>query len=86
MKTNIDELKNITKMYFGLRYGEDKRHDIVVFESNTNEFVGYISRNSRGIKYQCDINYKGYVKKLATRCNFINALSLIGAEYYKLTI
>ena len=86
MKTNIDELKNITKMYFGLRYGEDKRHDIVVFESNTNEFVGYISRNSMGIKYQCDINYKGHVKKLATRCNFISALSLIGAEYYKLTI
>ena len=86
MKTNIDELKNITKMYFGLRYGEDKRHNIVVFEPNTNEFVGYIRKNSTGVKYQCNIKYKGYVKKPATRCDFFKALSLIGAEYYKLTI
>ena len=86
MKTNIDELKNITKMYFGLRYGEDKWHDIVVFESNTNEFVGYIRKNNTGSKYQCNIKYKGYDKKLATRCDFISALSLIGAEYYKLSI
>ena len=86
MKANIDKLENITKMYFGLRYGEDKRHDIVVFESNTNEFVGCIRKNNTGFKYQCNIKYKGYDKKLATRCNFINALSLVGAEYYKLTI
>ena len=86
MKTNIKELKNIKKMYFGLQCGEDKWHDIIVFEPYTNEIVGYISRDSTGFKYQCNINYKGYVKKLATRCNFIKALSLIGAEYYKLTI
>lgn len=84
MKVKIDELKNITKMYYGLRYGEDKWCDIEVFEPDTNEFVGFIHKDSTGFKYQCNINYKGVVKKLATRCNFITALNLIGKEYNSL--
>lgn len=81
----VENLKNIERINEKLSCGENEWHDIEVFEAETSEFVGYIHKDSTGFKMQCSINYKGYVKKLATRCNFSTAVSLINAEYKNLT-
>lgn len=82
----VENLKNVERINEKLSYGENEWRDIEVFETETSEFVGFIHRDSTGFKLQCNINYKGYAKKLATRCNFNTALRLINAEYKKLTV
>lgn len=79
----IMNLKNVEHLNKWLSYGENEWNDIEVFETETKEFVGYIHKDSTGFKMQCNINYKGYVKKLATRCNINTAFNLLINEYKK---